>query len=93
MIKLMNHTMMWRGEPDSLVLSATYIYVLFYTPIYLPFPPHKRLETIFDKQRILQILFSSLEESTGHIWGLFRLYNLIHRLCTVMAILFTAIFS
>lgn len=62
-----------------------YIYAAFYTPILPPFPPHTRSETTLDKERVLQTLFSSPEESTGHTWGLARVYNLIHRLCTVIA--------
>lgn len=93
MIKLINHTGMWREKPYSLVLAAAYSNAVFYTPV-LPFSPHKRLETTFDKQRILdkQRIFS-LGESNGRIWGLSRVYNLIHRLCLVLAILFTALFT
>lgn len=87
MIKLINHTVMWRDKPYSLVLAVTYSNAVFYTPV-LPFSPYKRSETTFDKQRIF-----SLGESNGCIWGLSRVYNLIHRLCLVLAILFTALFT
>lgn len=92
MIKLINHTVMWMGESHSLVLSAAYSNAILYYPPFLPFLSHKRSETAFDKQSILLSL-SSLEESSGCIWGLLRVYNLIHRLCLVLAILFTAFFT